>query len=223
MKIRFNSLLEQVREYDQKFQNLQASHHFTFCLLFPRELPSNRVVLLGYNPSESPHDWSKTSGQRAEESFLSNFNGTSASNSSKKWHSNIDFYLPNSDIMFTEFIFWSSKNISQLEHRIGPIIDKNPHVKFCVSINRELIEIYDPNLIIVTGLALEKLVSNNFGLAKKQDIFSQSKKRLAIIYQEEGGKDRKWLFCRHWTGSFGFSNADKSELKDLIYELSATS
>lgn len=209
-------LLEQVREHDRISTELHSSHHFTFCLPYGQRSSSSNVLLMGFNPGETAHDWKKTKGDRAEESFLNNFNDKDQSASSKKWYSNIDFYLPNSEVLLTEFIFWSSNNIPALENRIGKINATNQHVQFCIQINKALIAAYEPKAIIFTGLSHVNLISENFNLSNKREVISKSGTRIAI---EAEGDKQKWLFCRHWTGSFGFTKADKFELKKHISDL----
>lgn len=206
-------ILQQVREHDQSFGDLQKSHHFTFCLPYGKKNKNRKVLLMGFNPGETPHDWRKTDGLRAEESFLINFNDTNPSPSAKRWFNNIDFFIPNSEILITEFIFWSSRNILDLENRIGRLDSLNPHVKFCSDVNRQIISVFNPNLVVFTGLSHADLICDIFGLADKKDVFSDSNKRVAI---EATGLGKKWIFCRHWTGSFGFSTNDRLNLKNII-------
>jgi hypothetical protein len=209
-------LLDQIRGYDKTSIELQTSHHFTFCLPCGKKGSLNKVLLMGFNPGETAHDWKKTNGERAEESCAHNFNSYDQSPSSKKWYSNIDFYLPNSEVLFTEFIFWSSSSINTLEKRIGKINAANPHVRFCIRINKALIAVYEPRVIVFTGLSHMHIIAKNFDLSNVKDIFSKSGTRIAI---EAESNKQKWIFCRHWTGSFGFSTLDKFELKEHISNL----
>lgn len=213
MNERTLELLHRVRLHDSACPDLHSSHHYTFCVPYGQKNPHRKILLMGFNPGESAHDWNKTKRMRAEESFERNFNDVEQSKSSKRWYENIDYYLPDSEIILTEFIFWSSKNIFELEERIGKIDAANPHLNFCNEINRALLDIYSPRLIIFTGLSHIKLISENFELMNHREITSSSGTRIAVV--ADGGV-RKWIFCRHWTGSFGFSNADKQELRQHI-------
>lgn len=208
-------LLSMVREYDKLNPNVQTSHHFTFALPYVNNLNPNisKVLLMGFNPGETEHDWKKTHGTRAEESFRVNFNDKNKSNSSNRWYSNIEFFLPNTDVLITEFIFWSSKTVKQLEERIGQITPENEVVNFCVDINKKLIDSFKPDAVVFTGLSHYNVISECFSLNKKSEIISQNGTRIATIAT---GYGKKWIFCRHWTGSFGFSNSDKNELKNII-------
>lgn len=210
---KIKSLILKVRKYDLQNPDLHQSHHFLFGKFTQRELSSPNVLLMGFNPGETKQDWLKTKGSRSEESLLIDFHSDHPTPSAKRWYSAIDFFLPNSNIIMTELFFWSTSNIAELERKYGTLDSRNKHLDFCTGINHQLIEALNTKLIIFSGLTHLKRVAKIFGLTVL-NIESVDGSKVAALAIDE--KNRKWIFTKHWTGSFGFTMRQRNAVKDII-------
>jgi len=210
------TLLERVRQYDENQSELQSSHHFMFCLPISNSKSSKRILLMGFNPGESDSDWRMTDGKRSEESFDYDFHQGKPGRSSKRWRSNVDYFIGDAEVFLTEFCFWSSTNVKQLSERIGSLTISNPHLRFCTTINTKLIAALKPNLVVFTGVSRYPLVEEAFKLRPSPEIESPGGKRLWI---HATSSQCRWLFTRHWTGSFGFTQADRELVREEIQKL----
>lgn len=213
---KLSALLREIREYGAVNKDLQQAHHFLFCKKNIRSKQSKNVVVMGFNPGETPKDWESTNGNRSEETFEFDFHAEKRTAASKKWMSNIDFFLPNHNVYLTEFFFWSSKNISELEERYGKIEKNNPHIEFCKKMNLELLRVVEPDFVVFTGVTHYKIVANIYDLVFSGDLISERNQKLAITATSS---ICPWIFTRHWSGSFGFSNSDKLLIKKKIENL----
>ena len=113
--------------------------------------------------------------------------------------------------MLTEAFFWSSKDGKQFKERFGDLA-ASPHLPFCTEMNQQLIEAYMPKAIIAPGLGLAEVCRPIYGL-KFEDRLVCDKGRLAECYTDG---IRPWVFTKHWTASFGFSNNQRSAVRDYI-------
>ncbi len=208
-----SALLADVRSYGASQADLLQAHHFLFCKTLLRNPQANNIVVMGINPGETSTDWASTGGQRSEESFERDFHEAHRSAASKKWMSNINFFLPDHNIYLTELFFWSSSNIVELEARYGKLNAHNPHAQFCKTINTRLIELIRPAAVIFTGVTYFKTVASIYGLEPSQELLADKQRKLAVL---ASSGHCPWIFTRHWSGSFGFSQSDKAAIKAFI-------
>jgi hypothetical protein len=211
--IELTALLTNVRDYDSNSFDLKKSHHFLFGKYLFRNKSCHNVILMGFNPGETNSDWVKTNGERSEESFQYDFHSSNPTSAAKRWNSAVDYFLPNSNIVSTEFFFWSTPNIKDLVKKYGPIDPSNCHLNFCIDINSQLIKLLKPDLIIFTGISHASIVAKMYELHITETI-TENNSKIAISAHDK--HKNKWIFTKHWTGSFGFSKDQKTIIKNLI-------
>tara|TARA_R110000868_G_scaffold405577_1_gene685085 strand:- start:2777 stop:3487 length:711 start_codon:yes stop_codon:yes gene_type:complete len=204
-------LIEEIRDYSEH-DDLKACHHFLFCLPQGGE-PGRRILVMGYNPGETEWDWKTTNGKRAEETILHDFHENDRSTSSTKWMSNVRYFCGDAETYLTEFVFWSSPKVKDLKERIGPLNKHNQHIAFCTRMNKQLIKILDPGLVIFTGVSSYNSVAQIYDLEKVEEGAMANGQKLYIHGRSD---DVDWIFSRHWTGSFGFPKEEKERLKNKI-------
>ncbi len=214
MNEKISKLLTDIRSYRDNNADLQEAHHFIFCKPIIRNKNAKNLIVMGINPGETTADRISTNGNPSEETFEFDFHEGNRSAASKKWMSNIDFFLPDHNIFLTELFFWSSKDVKHLTERYGKIQPENQHIQFCKEKNLALIDLIRPDAIIFTGITYLKTVASIYNLNLKVELFKN--KRLAV---QASSDSCPWVFTRHWSGSFGFSKSDKNEIKNFISKI----
>ena len=116
-----------------------------------------------------------------------------------------DYVPPN--VLF----FWSSSNGRHFKDRFGDL-KSSKHLPICTDMNKQLIEAYSPKAVVLPGIGTAELCSSIYEL-KYESGLTCSKGRLVERYSD--GK-RPWIFTKHWTASFGFSNDQREQVRDYI-------
>jgi hypothetical protein len=212
-RARLNAAIEKIRDYTKRHAELCAAHHFLFDLPLDRAAGRPEYVILGINPGETERDRRAFPGP-TEETWNYDFHENALlgrSQGSKNWRKNAVFFSGGRPLVFGELFFWSSADGDEFEERFGPLWD-SPHLPFCIDMTRLLIEEYQPKAVIFAGLGPSKKVADKFALAHVNTLKSGSQ-RLVEHYSDG---DRPWFFTKHWSGSFGFSNAQKESIKSYI-------
>jgi hypothetical protein len=209
--------LARIREYTRKHPELREAHHFLFDLPLTRESANVKFLVFGLNPGESDHDW-RIASSPTEESREFDFHERSGNPSPgrEKWPKNCRFFLGTSNVVFSEFFFWSSKDSDkQFRQRFGPI-GQSPHLGFCSELNMRLIDHHQPKAIVCPGLpspSYTKLVLSLYRLRFADTLRSDRGHRLVERYHDGV---RPWLFTKHWTGARGFSNVQREAVREYI-------
>ena len=79
----------------------------------------------------------------------------------------------------------------------------NPHEKFCININKKLIEYYDTKIIIYFGIGDADRLKETFQLEKAETypvpVMKKNKRDLAKLYylKRNNKKDIPFLICTH--------------------------
>ena len=211
-----SELTEQVqciRSYTAAHPELAACHHFCFDFRLGAFTRAEFVVL-GLNPGETDDDRAAAPAP-AEESSLVDYRDGRDSKSRARWFDTCRRIVGSDRISLTELCFWSSPTIGALEARIGPLA-RSPHLRFCQALNDELIDFHQPQAVVLPGLGLHKLVQSLYALEHVRSVPGRQG-RSFIEHYERGG--RPWVFTRHWSGSFGFSNEDKDGIGRYLRSL----
>jgi hypothetical protein len=169
---------------------------------------------MGINPGEDESQWRDVPGP-TEETWNHDFHEmTERSRPSTNWYNNVRFFADGSPVVMTEMFFWSAKR-DEFRRRFGRL-QNSPHLIFCVSMNRILIDEYQPKMIILPGITSDTIAANAFRLNHVRT-YRPSRKRLVEHYRDA---TRPWFFTRHWSGDIGLSNEEKIAMKEYIYEQS---
>lgn len=197
------SLIQDIREYTIKHQELATAHHFSFDLKTPTN-GTPQYVVLGINPGETAACW-RTAPRPTE--LTSHFDYHGGDRQNIRWYRMCADILTGADYVESNLFFWSSNNKNELKSRFGRL-SRSRHLPFCTEKNKNLIEIYKPRAIIFAGVGREymKLCREQFNLKQVSAPVKDGSHRIVENYTY--GRT-PWLFARHWTGSYGFSEEQK--------------
>jgi hypothetical protein len=211
---RLDAAINKIREYTKNHAELCVAHHFLFDLPLDRDRAGRpEYVILGINPGETERDRRAVPGP-TEETWNHDFHEKAKlgrSQGSKNWLKNADFFSGGKPLVLGELFFWSSSDGVEFKERFGPLW-RSPHLPFCIAMTKLLIEEYQPKAVIFAGLGPAKKVADKFALVHINTLKS-GKDRLVEHYRDGS---RPWFFTKHWSGSYGFSNAQKEAIKTYI-------
>ena len=166
---------------------------------------------MGVNPGETAHDWT-VAPQPTEETSRYDFHDQAGSGRSAiRWSKAARFFLDDADYVLAELFFWSSYDSRQFVERFGPMA-KSPHLRFCTELNRDLIAAYRPKAVVLPGLSHMSLVKAEYGLTAVSSV-GEGNTRIAEVMTDG---HRPWVFTKHWTAAFGFSNAQREAARQAI-------
>src|SRR5208282_1772392 len=207
---RLDAAIQQIRAYTRAHPDLQKGHHFVFDYPLDKSAGKPEVLVMGINPGEVESQWSVPGP--TESTWNYDFHHkVHRSRSSRNWHNNALFFSDGRPVVFTDLFFWSASDQKQFEQRYGPLW-RSPHLSFCVSNIKILLDEYQPKMVIFPGLGQAERAAKVFGLGYVR-AFSRGGTRLVEHYRD---RDRPWFFTRHWSGAFGFSNDQKISIRQYI-------
>lgn len=202
--------IERVAAYTDQHPELKAAHHFLYDLRHPRD-GTPQYVVMGVNPGETAHDWT-IAPEPTEESSRYDFHiDKGGGRSAIRWTKAARYFLDNADYVLAELFFWSSYDSRKFTERFGPFA-KSKHLQFCVELNKDLIEVYQPDAVVLPGLTHLPLVRQLYGLSPVR-VVTHEATRVAEHYTD--GK-RPWVFTKHWTAAFGFSRAQRELAREAL-------
>lgn len=210
MSDRLTANIEKVAAYTAQHAELMAAHHFLYDL---RQPPNGtpRFVVMGVNPGETPYDW-QIAPQPTEETSRFDFHvAHGRGRNAIRWSKAAKYFLDDSDYVLAELFFWSSHDSRVFTERFGRMATSK-HLPFCVAMNRDLIEHYQPDAVVLPGLTHLQLVRELYELAPVS-IANHETTRVAEHYTD--GK-RPWVFTKHWTAAFGFSRAQRELAREAV-------
>jgi len=210
---RLDSNIESIRRYRDAHPTLRQAHHFLYDLPLNKDAGPPEVVVMGINPGETHVDRDACPGP-TEETWRHDFHETSSSGRSRgsiNWRKHAEFFTNGKPVVFTELFFWSSNHKSEFKERFGELWQSR-HLHFCMEMNRSLLDAYKPKSVIFPGLGHASRVAREFGLSYIYSLKIPGH-RLVEHYEDD---ERPWFFTKHWTGSFGFSSAQRQQIKDYI-------
>ena len=214
-RTRLDSNIDAIRKYRDGNPVLRRAHHFLYDLPLKREAGRPEVVVMGINPGETQFD-RDACPDPTEETWQHDFHETSElgrSQGSMRWRKNMEFFACGYPVIQTELFFWSSNNQAEFKERFGPLW-KSEHLRFCVDMNRSLLDAYEPKFVIFVGLSDSVRVALKFGLRLVSSV-KEHRHRLVDHYEDD---QRPWFFTKHWSGSFGFSQSQKDQIKTYIQD-----
>jgi hypothetical protein len=203
--------IEKIEAYTRANSKLLKAHHFLYDLRLNQAAKRADFVVMGINPGETKQDWDITKRPAQETSEYDFHTGHERSRSSARWIRLCKEILGTENVVLAELFFWSSKNITCLEKRFG-FLKNSPHPRFCAEMNKKLFAHHMPKAIIFPGLGSIKLAADLYGLARVKTVKSSSSRLIEHYTMGE----TPWLFTKHWTGSFGFSNSQKNRITQYI-------
>ncbi|MBI1405248.1 MAG: hypothetical protein GC145_03875 [Caulobacter sp.] len=202
--------IERIAAYTARHPELKSAHHFLYDLRSPPDgLP--RFVVMGINPGETKRDWDLSPTPTEETSRFDFHRRAEPSGSALRWARLAGDYLDHADYVLAEVFFWSSPDLRVFGERFGPLA-KSPHLDFCRDMNRDLIEVYQPEAVVAPGLGSAGLCARLYGLTPLRTI-QDAGARVAEIYCDGV---RPWVFTKHWTGAFGLTAVQKRLIQDAI-------
>lgn len=205
--------IAEIRQYTKDHPVLADCHHFCFDFRLG-DFDRADFIVMGLNPGETDDDRAAARGP-VEESSLVDYRAGQDSASRARWFKTCRTVLRSESIALTELCFWSSPNISALEARIGPLAS-SPHLRFCRKLNERLISFHKPAAVVLPGLGLMPLTAKLYDLKFVSALPDDKGRRLIEHYERDGVP---WVFTKHWSGSFGFTNGNKEQIADYLHEL----
>ncbi len=210
------SLHDEILVYTKAHDDLAESHHWLFDLPPFKDEPFNpKYIVFGINPGEGKERIHKA--QTEETRFFDCHEEYVGKGARERvgWTKTLLSILGTRRLIQTELFFWSTKNVSILNKRFGPL-ENNPHLPFCRKKNKQLIEYHNPDSIICPGLGMLEVSIEAFGLTRIESIWASNGHRLIEHYSD--GK-RDWVFTKHFSGARGFTNEQKNTIKSFIHNL----
>lgn len=210
------SLHDEILAYTKAHDDLSESHHWLFDLPPFKDEPFDpKHIVFGINPGEGKERLCLS--QTEETRFFDCHEEYSGKGAREKigWTKKLFDILETRRIIQTELIFWSTKTVGVLNERFGPL-KRNPHLSFCCEKNRQLIDYHNPESIICPGLGMLEVTVQAFGLNRIDSIKASNGDRL-IEHYSDGTRD--WVFTKHFSGAFGFTNEQKNAIKSYIHNL----
>jgi len=202
--------IKEVRAYTRAHPELLRAHHFLYDLpLRPTRL-SARFVVIGVNPGEQKGDW-EVWPEPTEETSLFDFRAELGSRppASLRWRDLTKKFCQTDEVVMTEFFPWSSANLGQdFLGKFGTRFKNSPHLGFCVEITDRLVNHYRPEAVVCSGLGAAKVLSSPLGLTHVGSLKVDGH-RLVETFERDGVS---WHFTKHWSGSFGFSTAQRDAI-----------
>jgi hypothetical protein len=205
--------IEEIRLYTCQNPELLQAHHFLFDLRLSEKEP--QYVVMGINPGETTVDSALHRGPTEETSEFDYHAKAGRGKSSKRWLTEVEFFLQTDRVVLSEYFFWSSQDMKQFKELFGSF-EKSRHLPFCRDMNMQLINRYQPRAIISPGLRAAKTVAPLYDLKHVRSIKANNGHTLIEHFS---GESRPWIFTKHWTGSRGFSNAQRQQIRSYISAL----
>jgi hypothetical protein len=207
---RLDSNIEAIRRYTTEHRKLREAHHFLYDLPLNGNVGLPELVVMGINPGETQTDRDACPGPTEETSKYDfhEHSPSGRSKGSKRWRKLTAEFTHGRSVVFTELFFWSSRDHAELLKRYESLWG-SPHLQFCTDMNKDLIKVYEPKAVIFVGLSNSERTASVFGL-KHVDTLCVSRSRVVEHYQDE---HRPWFFTKHWTGSRGFTLAQREAIK----------
>ena len=210
--------LSNIRRYTKEHTELQKSHHFLFNLPLEKKSTKADVIVIGLNPGETDEQWDPAQWHSditlpTEETNEFDFHEVSKrSRSSIRWSRLCNQYLPNSQIVLSEFFFWSSSNLKkEFNERFGYPFKKCPHFDFCKDCNLELLKFHQPKLIVGTGTSWAEFFAEKYDLKHIKTVESANDKRHRKIIIHYEWENVPFIFTPHWSSGY-VSNDEKTEI-----------
>lgn len=214
---KLSKVLKRIRSYTLNHPELKKSHHFLFNAPLVKNLKHADAIVIGLNPGETQEDWKYDSSLPTEESNEFDFhNEIGESRSSMRWRNECQKYLPNHNIVLSEFFFWSSNNVKEkFSERFGYSFKNSPHFGFCKECNEELIKFHKPKLIIATGTSWARFFAEIYKLKFIRTVKSEKDKRRRNIIHHYNFNGIPFIFTLHWSGAH-LSSDEKKEIQSHI-------
>lgn len=202
--------IAQIAAYTAGHPELSRAHHFLYDLRYPKH-GSPKIVVMGVNPGETEYDWTIAPTPTEETSRYDFHTEEGGGRSAIRWSSAARYFLDGVDYVLAEIFLWSSYDSRTFTERFGPLA-KSPHLPFCTAMNRDLIEVYQPSVIVLPGLTHAKVVKAQYGLEHIETVYLGNS-RVAERFTDG---QRPWIFTKHWTAAFGFSTAQREAARQVI-------
>ena len=203
--------IERIAAYTAQHPELRQAHHFLYDLRSP---PDGRpeFVIMGINPGETAWDWEHYP-QPTEETSRYDFHHRAEKDgdSALRWGKLCRFYLDGADYVLAEVFFWSSRDMSEFKERYGPLV-ASLHLPFCREMNLDIISAYQPKAVILPGLQSSTLCASLYGLRHVESIRHEG----ARVVEAFSDGTRPWLFTKHWSGAFGFTQTQRERVREAI-------
>jgi len=179
-----SDLIRAIKEYQSRnVELLKKSHHFVFdCPLDFQNSDVTDYIWMGLNPGNDEDDWEKTKGRNDEETRDRDFQEIfGRSRGSKTRKTKLKNFLGPSIFRrttHTELFFWCSKNLNQdFQKRYETSFSTSPHLEFCITLNKELINRVQPKAVFFESLDNIKTLGDVFNL-KKLKIHNAGSRRI---------------------------------------------
>lgn len=212
-------LAEIVEDYDRNNPDLQSSHHFVFACPLPRDSDTFDYVVMGLNPGEQVWNWEQCNERTSETAKHDWILNLASFPRAQKWRKDIAKFCGGRPVLMSELFFWSSQNAGlAFYQRFGTSIEDSPHLRFCTDMNLKMLEVARPKAVILPGLSLSRQFAQVYGLTEvpHKALLADNGHSLVKYYEGHG---LPWVFTKHWSGAFGFSATQRTQVQAYISEL----
>lgn len=225
MQKKMDLLVAEIEKYTIDNPELWKCHHFLFDKALNGKQQSGKLdfLVMAMNPGETA--MCRTMFPRLlntpsleESSRRNQLESDTPEKSSINWQKKCHDILGPKNIVLGEMFFWSTPKDSDLP-KIFSKAQLDKHYIFCSKINRAMIEIRQPKVIVFPGILKESKAVKLYNLqpTSRPHIMDTQKRGKLISFWSYGSTP--WVFTKHWSGA-RLSNIEKniitSELKSLV-------
>jgi len=182
--------------------------------LVPEQLDEGEVdfLVFGLNPAEARDD--------KEADYTDKFYFIHPSKMKTKgqarWTNKLKSLFPDGNVLFqAELIYWTSRDRSDLESKIGKLKKGNIYFDASLEINCEILKKYNSAIPVFLGLGHEDVAVEMFGASETEVVLEGSK---GVLLKRGIFGERVFYIARH-PSSVGITNKDKEEIKEYFTNL----
>ncbi len=236
--INISESLDSIKRYTKDNEDFKKCHHFLFNAIYKRKEREKQnnlnakadVIVMSINPAETKKDLKYKGSTPTENShvydFHSHLSEENISQSAKKWETKTEIFCElifGKNINESAFFFWSSANKGKKFTETFGYKWKSKecfkHFDFCKKRNIELIKYHKPKIVIAPGIGDAKYFSSMYEM-KHIDTLRDEHKKTHRLIEEYEFHGIPFIFTKHWTGAFGFSNAQVEQVTNYLSKFS---
>lgn len=222
---KINLLIAEIQKYTNDNPELWKCHHFLFDKPLNGKQLSGKLdfLVMAMNPGETAmcrkmFPRLPNTAPLEESSRHNQLVSDTPEKSSANWQKKCNDILGPKNIVLGDMFFWSTpkdRDVSKLFSKVQ--LDK--HYSFCSKVNRVMIEIRQPKVIVFPGMLKESKAVRLYDLkpTARNHIMDIHNRGKLISFWSYGSTP--WVFTKHWSGA-RLSNKEKNiitdELKTLV-------
>lgn len=195
-------LISAVHKYDFCERKIPDYHHWRYALPLVDSVEQFDILLLGMAPKEQEADWTLHEGHTFESvGYDWRVRVGAYTQEMAEWRSLVTDVCQTEAVIQSNWFFWSTPDLDEgFEKRFGEPFVSSLHHHFCCAANLALIEVVQPQLVVVPDFEDFGLLSQFYGLTTVD-----GEQEWCLCTGEDGGL---WLVMDEWTPESLNENGD---------------